>query len=192
MGADRINHRGLLPDEEMARAMEHQAALLFRRLGRHEPDVGSGDRLADRLGVGGIVLLPLDVGLHVGRRHQPHGMADRLELARPVVRRCAGSYTNEARRQLLEERQDIGALQLAADDHLARRIDAMDLKYRLRDVETNCRDRLHACLLPIVVTPSAATSRALTSPRRSRPQHHEQTFGWRQMTTLPIASGPWT
>ena len=29
MGADRIDHRRLLADEEMARAMEHQAALLL-------------------------------------------------------------------------------------------------------------------------------------------------------------------
>ena len=34
MGADRIDHRGLLADEEMARAVEHQAALLLGRLGR--------------------------------------------------------------------------------------------------------------------------------------------------------------
>jgi hypothetical protein len=32
--------------------MEHQAALLLGRLGRNEPHVRSGDRLADRLGVG--------------------------------------------------------------------------------------------------------------------------------------------
>src|SRR6266404_2783134 len=67
MGADRIDHRGLLADEQMARPMEHQAALLLRRLGLDEPHVCSGDRLADSLGVGSIVLLPLDVRLHVGR-----------------------------------------------------------------------------------------------------------------------------
>src|SRR5262249_33256624 len=38
------------------------------------------------------------------------------------------------------------ALQLTADDHLSRRIDAVDLKHRLGDVETDCRDRLHAWL----------------------------------------------
>jgi hypothetical protein len=38
---------------------------------------------ADGLGVGSVVLLPLDVGLHVGRWYQPHIMAERLELARP-------------------------------------------------------------------------------------------------------------
>src|SRR5215813_7741406 len=38
------------------------------------------------------------------------------------------------------------ALQLTADDHLSRRIDAVNLKHRLGDVETDCRDRLHAWL----------------------------------------------
>ena len=33
MGPDRIDHRGLLTDEEMARAVEHQAALLLGCLG---------------------------------------------------------------------------------------------------------------------------------------------------------------
>ena len=86
MGADRIDHRGLLADEQMARAVEHQAALLLGRLGRDEPHVGPGDRLADGLGVSGIVLLPFDVGLHVGRWHQSHRVAECLELARPMMR----------------------------------------------------------------------------------------------------------
>src|SRR5262249_4160715 len=46
-----------------------QAALLFGRLGGHEPHVCSADRFANGLSVCSIVLLPLDVGLHVGRRH---------------------------------------------------------------------------------------------------------------------------
>ena len=80
MGADRIDHRGLLADKQMARAMEHQTALLLGRLGRDEPHIGPGDSLADGLRVRSIVLLPFDVGLYVGRRHQPHGMAERLEF----------------------------------------------------------------------------------------------------------------
>jgi hypothetical protein len=47
MSADRIDHRGLLADEQMARAMEHQAALLLRGLGLDEPHVGPRDRFAD-------------------------------------------------------------------------------------------------------------------------------------------------
>jgi hypothetical protein len=43
--ADGIDHRGLLADEELARAMEHQAGLLLGRL------VSPGHRFADGLGI---------------------------------------------------------------------------------------------------------------------------------------------
>ena len=81
MGADGVDYRGLLADKEMARAMQHQAALLLGRLGLDKLHVGPGDRFADGLGVSGIVLLALDVWLHIGRRHQAYGMAERLEFA---------------------------------------------------------------------------------------------------------------
>jgi hypothetical protein len=81
MRADRIDHCGLLANEQMAGAMEHQAALLFRRLGRDEPHVCLGDRLADGLSIGSIILLPPDVGPHVGRRHQAHHMTKSLQFA---------------------------------------------------------------------------------------------------------------
>src|SRR4029077_950595 len=48
MGTDRIDHCGLLADEQMAGAMEHPAGLLLGCLGRHEPHVSPGDRLASR------------------------------------------------------------------------------------------------------------------------------------------------
>jgi hypothetical protein len=54
------------------------------------------------------------------------------------MRRGAGFDTNQARRQLLKEGQDEAPLQLAAEDHLATRINAVDLKYPI----WQCRDRL--------------------------------------------------
>jgi hypothetical protein len=58
--------------------------------------------------------------------------------------RCrAGLDTDEARRQLLKESQHTTPLQLPPNDHLAIDVNAMDLKHRLRDIETDCRDRLH-------------------------------------------------
>src|SRR6516162_2131292 len=74
-----------------------------------------------------------------------------------MMRRCAGLNADEAWRQLLEECQDITSLQLAPDDYLAYRVDAVDLKNRLRDVETDRRHPVHAALLRIVVTPAATT-----------------------------------
>jgi hypothetical protein len=57
MRANGIDDGGLLANEQMARAMERQTALLLSRLGRHEPHFGSRDRFANRFRIGGIVRL---------------------------------------------------------------------------------------------------------------------------------------
>src|SRR5262245_39930928 len=59
------------------------------------------------------------------------------------MRRSAGLDPDQARRQLLKERQNVAPPQLTTDNHLAFRINAMDLKHRLGDVETDSRNRLH-------------------------------------------------
>jgi hypothetical protein len=128
VSSDRVNHRGLLADELMAGAVKHQAALLLRCLCWHEAHVGSGDRFANSLSVSHVVLLPFDVGLHVSRRHQSHGMAECLELARPIVRRGASLYANQAWWQLLKESQHRPPLQLTTDDHLAASVNAVNLE----------------------------------------------------------------
>src|ERR1700739_4763954 len=142
MSADHVDHRGLLTDEQMTGPMQRQATLLVWRLGRHEPHVRSGDCLADRLGVSGIVLMPLYIRLHIGRRHQANGVAKHLEFARPMMRRGAGFHTDQAWRYPLEVDQHVTPLELTEENHIALRIDAMNLENRLRDVETDRRDRL--------------------------------------------------
>src|SRR4029453_8806197 len=69
------------------------------------------------------------------------------------------------------------ALQLSAHHHLSRRIDAVDLKHRLGNVETDCRDRFHGWLPITATAPAAVTSTALTRRRESRPQHQKRTCG---------------
>src|SRR5665809_83099 len=93
-----------------------------------------------------------------------------------MMRRSPGLAANEAWRPLPERRQDVAALQLAADEHLAFRVDAVHLKYRLGDVETDGCDRLHDWLLRIVGALTAPTSMALMCRWRSRPQHQKRTF----------------
>jgi hypothetical protein len=56
-------------------------------------------------------------------------------------------YAPKARRQLLGKSQDKAALQLPTDDYPALRINAVDLKRRLGDIETDCCNTLHAWLL---------------------------------------------
>jgi hypothetical protein len=70
-------------------------------------------------------------------------VAERLEFARPMMRRGAGFNADQARWQLLEEYQNVAALELTTEDDIALRIDAVNLKNRLRDVQTDRRDRLH-------------------------------------------------
>jgi hypothetical protein len=60
-----------------------------------------------------------------------------------MMRRRAGLHADQARRQLLEKGQDVATLQLPPNDHLPNSINAVDLKDRLRDIETDCRDRSH-------------------------------------------------
>jgi hypothetical protein len=128
MSPDCIDHRGLLADEQMAGAVENQAALLLGGFGWDKPHVGPGDCLANGLCISRIILLALDVGLHIGRWDQPHGVTQCLELARPVVRRPAGFDTDQTWRKLVEERQDVAALQLAANNHLAASVNAVNLE----------------------------------------------------------------
>jgi hypothetical protein len=46
-----------------------------------------------------------------------------------MVRRGTGLNADQARRQLLEKRQDRARLQLAADDHLASGINSVNLEH---------------------------------------------------------------
>jgi hypothetical protein len=58
VSSDRVNHRGLLADKQMASTMKHQAALLLGRLCWDEPHVGAGNGFANRFCVSHVVLMP--------------------------------------------------------------------------------------------------------------------------------------
>jgi hypothetical protein len=60
-----------------------------------------------------------------------------------MMRRSASLDANQAWRQPLEKGQHVTSLELTTEDDFALRIDAVNLKNRLRDIQTDCRDRLH-------------------------------------------------
>src|SRR5262245_42044915 len=91
-----------------------------------------------------------------------------------MMRRSAGFDADKARRQLLKEWYNVPALELTANDYITCRVNSVDLKNRLRDIETDCRDRLHVWLLRIVGASTAPTSMALPCRWRSRPQHQKR------------------
>jgi hypothetical protein len=88
------------------------AAACFAALLDHDKSHrGPADRLADRRGIGGVVLAPPHIGLGVSRRHQPHVMPALGDLAPPVMRRRACLDADPAARQFGKEWQDLLAAQ---------------------------------------------------------------------------------
>ena len=87
--AKRVDGLRALTHDEIPRSEHCRAGLLLFALDRHKPHGRALRRLADRLRIGGIVLLPLYVRLHILWRDQANVMAHALQLARPVMRAAA-------------------------------------------------------------------------------------------------------
>ena len=89
-------------------------------------------------------------------------MAKCLQFARPMVRRGASLDANQAGWQLLKECQHVATLQLAADDHLAASVNAMNLESRLGD-----SPHIHGTDVPVEEV-AVGTEITLRPPHRTR------------------------
>jgi hypothetical protein len=96
MPAQGIDDLGPLPHQEIARPEHESCGLGLLAFGSHEAHGRALGGLADRLGIGGIVLLPLDERLDVRRRDQPDSMPEHANLARPMMGAAAGLHSNGA------------------------------------------------------------------------------------------------
>jgi hypothetical protein len=135
-----------LPHQQVA-GPEHEGVRLLRcGLHRHEAHARPLRRLADRLGVGRVVLLPLDEGLDVGRRDQPYRMTRPAKLACPVVRSATRLDRHDARRLPREELEHLGPRQPLAEHHTPGRVGAVGLEYVLRDVQPDRASLSHGRL----------------------------------------------
>lgn len=143
--AHHVHQLGALLDQQVAGAVHRQRRLLIARLHRPEPHGGPRHRLANRLRVRGVGFAPLDRGLHVSRRHQPHIMAEAGQLAGPVMRCAARLHAYQAGWQLGEERHHLGAPQRLADDHITHGVDAVNLKHVLGQIQADRRDLHGGC-----------------------------------------------
>src|SRR5271165_6852672 len=128
---------------------------LVRRPRRRPPVDADGShrfrngRLANRRRIGRVVLVApnprVEPGagsrLHVRGRDQLDLEAEPQQLPPPVMRRRAGLHRYDARRELGEELRQRAAPQLAGNDDLALRVDAVDLERVLRQIEPDPRDR---------------------------------------------------
>src|SRR5512134_2852194 len=137
MAAQRVDQDGALAHQEVAGLVDHQRPLLFSRLQRHEPHRRTLNRLANGLGIEGVVLAALDVRLHVARRYHADLVSQPAELSRPVMRCRAGLHADETRRQTREKRHHLGTTQSPTDNHRAVVGNSVDLEDVLREIESN-------------------------------------------------------
>jgi hypothetical protein len=102
---------------------------------------GAGHGLAGRFGIGRVVLLPLDVRLDAGRRHEAHAMTKPRQLARPMMRALARLHADQRRLERGEERQQLRPAQRLADEHRSRGVQAVHLEDVLGQIQPDRRDR---------------------------------------------------
>jgi hypothetical protein len=108
------------------------------------------------------------------RRHQPGIMPKPLDRPAEMMGTDTGPRSRPGMAPVPGRRQDGPPPQLTTNDHRAFRINAMDLKHRLGDVETDSRYRLHA---------GSSETWALNNTQilgtrvlvESRPQHQKRT-----------------
>ena len=108
-----VDQGGALANLKFAGPMQHQNALLLGALHRHKAHRRSLYCFTDGLGIGCVILLAFHIGLHIDRWNQPHVMAQLLEFARPVMRRCTGLKADQARIEFREEAENLATPQLA-------------------------------------------------------------------------------
>src|SRR6516165_9574589 len=143
--AQSVDALGALTNQEIAGSKHDAVRLLLFGLDRNEAHARPLGRFTDGLCTGGIVLLPLDERLDVGRRDQAHMMApsDLTPSSAHRYRLPSPQRTGFAAR---------GTEGLRASDALAKRAHARhhplhEPGTRLRDVQTDRANLLHGRLL---------------------------------------------
>src|SRR5208283_4655692 len=111
------------------------------RTDRHEALARPSRRLADRRRVGRVVLVAPDIRLHMRRRQQSNLMPEFDQRPPPMVSRGARLHRHQTPRQFGEESHQPAARELARDDSLALRVDSVNLKRVLRQIEPGAIQR---------------------------------------------------
>src|SRR5262249_12536614 len=108
------------------------------------------------------------------------------EFAGPVVRCRARFHANEARWQVGKKLEYLRSTNTPPNHHLAIRIDAVNLKHRLRNIETDRANLPHG-RLPSMWFASTQPPYGTSMPQSGRrPPHHSRRFGGlRRMSACP-------
>src|SRR6516165_10725334 len=184
---DGVRQHRSLTNQKLPATMQHQAGLLLCRLRRHKPHRRTRDRFADCGSVVGIVFAALQIGFYIARRQQPHRVAERLKPAAPIM--CARTCLNadEAGWQAREELQQLRSGDALADYYRATGVHSVNLKNRLRDIETDRANLAHG-RLPSKWCDSTQPPCGTSMPQSGRrPQHQNRSSGdVRSMSALHL------
>ena len=119
-------------------------------------------RLGDRLRITEVILLPLRVGPHVLRRHQPSIVARGIKLATEVVRSDAGLHADKTRRHVGQARFNLATRPLLPQHNRATLVVPYDVERVLADIDANHGDCSVECLRHGVLLVLVAPSQLLT------------------------------
>ena len=135
-----------LLDRKVARA-EHQRGCLLL-LGLHHDDAHARPlcRLADRLRIHRIVLVPLYERLDVSGSDQSDLMSHRPQLASPMMYTTARLQSHQAARMSSEEVEQLSARDPATEHRSTGSIGAVRVKNMLGDIETDGGNLCHGRL----------------------------------------------
>src|SRR5215472_17594931 len=142
-----VDALGALTHQQITGSKHDAVRLLLFGLDRNKAHARPLGCFTDRLCIGGIVLLPLDERLDVGRRDQPHTMAQLSNLTRPVVRTGTGFHRDDAPGLRCQKTEKPHANNALAKEHMPGIIRSMHLKHVFRDVQTDRGNLLHGRLL---------------------------------------------
>lgn len=98
MPPQRVNRPSALANQKIASAEQHPPGLPRLRLHGHETRCRTLRRLADRLGVRRIVLLPLRERLYIDRHNQPDPVPELQNLPTQIMRARARLHGHQATR----------------------------------------------------------------------------------------------
>lgn len=143
MPAQRVDVHGLLLDQQFTDLVQLSDRLLLDGLDRNKTHRRPGHCLADGLGIGCVVLVPLDIGLDVLGRDQADLVSKLGQLTAPMMGAATGFHANQARWQAGEEGLHLGSGQLLAQDRSALCIGTVNLKPALGQIEPDSCDPLH-------------------------------------------------
>src|SRR5262249_54291500 len=174
MPTDCVRQHRSLTNQKLPAAMQHQARLLLFRLRRHKSHRRPRDRFADCGRIVGIVFAALQIGFYIARRQQPHRVAECPKPTAPIM--CGRTRLNadKAGRQGREELQQLSSGDALPHHYRATGVHSVNLKNRLRDIETDRANLAHG-RLPLKWCVSTQPPYGTLMPQSGRrPQHHSR------------------